>query len=72
MELRRRKRLSLNKFPDKRHVTVVDVGICDNVYQFAHVHVTDLSDHVHKNCVLNNVPVVCCKNVLGSLVEDRI
>ena len=64
MELGCRKRLSLNEFLDERNMSVVDVSICNYVHQLAYVHVTYLSDHVYQNSILNNVPVVGCKNVL--------
>ena len=72
MELWCRKRFSLDKLLDKRNVSVINVCIGYYMNKLAYVHVADLRQHVHQNRILHNIPVVCSKHVLGSLIENCI
>ena len=51
---------------------VINMGIGDDMYQFPHLHAAHLGDHVQQHRILHHVPVVGRKNVLGSLVQDRV
>ena len=53
-------------------MTVVDVGICDDVDELAGNHAHRLRDHHEEDRVLADVPVVRGEDVLAALVEQHV
>ena len=61
-----------NKLLYQGNKSVINVGICNHMYQLAHFHITHLCQHMHKHCVLANIPVVGRQNILGALIQNGI
>ncbi|MPN06846.1 hypothetical protein SDC9_154103 [bioreactor metagenome] len=51
---------------------VVNVHITNNMHQFSYLQTAYLSQHMHQNRILHNIPVVCHKGILASLVQNGI
>ena len=53
-------------------MSVIDMRIRNDMYQFSHLHAAYLRQHMHKHRILHYVPVVSGKHVLGALVQYRV
>lgn len=62
----------LNDFLDHIDVSVIDMGIGDDVDEFSGYKIADLGKHHQKDGILKDVPVVGCQHVVRSLVEDTV
>ena len=60
--------LSLDQFPDNRHVPVINMRIRDHMYQFPDLHIAYLRQHMRQHRILADVPVVGGKHILRTLV----
>ena len=48
------------------------MAVSNHMKQFSCLHITYLCDHHKQNCILADIPVICCKNILRTLIEDCI
>ena len=46
--------------------------VSHHMKQFSCLHITYLSHHHKQKGILAYIPVICCKNILGTLIEDCI
>ena len=51
---------------------VINVGVGDHMDQLTGTHITDLSQHMDQDRVLDHIPVIGGQHVLGPLIEDRV
>ena len=42
------------------------------MHQLTHLHIANLRQHMHEYRVLTHIPVICCQNILGTLIQYRI
>ena len=58
----------LNQFLHQWNMSVINMGIRNDMHQFSHLHITYLSQHMHKHRILTHIPVICFQNILGALI----
>ena len=51
---------------------VIDMGVRYHMHKLAHLHIADLSQHMHQDAVLDDIPVVGRQDILRALIEDGI
>ena len=61
-------RLPLQQLLYHRYMPVVDMGVCNDMDQFAGFQTAYLCQHVEQDSVLAYIPAVGCQHVLGALV----
>ena len=61
-------RLPFQQLLHHGYMPVVDMGVCNNMDQFAGFQAAYLRQHVEQDRVLAYVPAVGCQHVLGALV----
>ena len=71
-ESRRRVLRILQNFLYDGNMTVVNMRVAYDVYEFADFKSAHLREHMKKHGVLHDVPVVCREGVLASLVQNAV
>ena len=49
-------------------MSVINMSISYYMDKFSHLHVIYLSQYVNQSCILTNIPVICSKYILGTLI----
>ena len=61
-----------NQLLDNRNMSVINMTICNHMYQLTCFHVTALCDHHQQQGILAYIPVICRQDILGALVQNSI
>ena len=53
-------------------MSVIDMGIGNDMHQLTHLHITGSCKHMQKHSILNHIPVIGSKYILRPLIENTV
>ena len=71
-ECRCRKRLTGDQLLNQRNMSVINMCICDHMYELSDFHITYLRQHMDQYGILTYIPVICRKDIIRSLMSLKL